>query len=407
MQTIEQLLQEQTFLESILNFNLRIIDSNVHFWMIRTKKGYFYNEFISNGFVALAWNIVTEKTDFSITETLKDQILLSYEDIKRPTTVINKCKSFIKDIKPGDYIVIPSAGSTSITIALAGEYYEEESKTYEIEKEVISRIEKKDVQINEVTCPYRKRRQITPLVTISSSSVDGKLLRAISNYHGISSLDLYWRNILSLLYDSYSYKANLNIIYHICRDTPIGPRVLSRLLLAMTDCWCQVVDENKISAQVRIASPGPIDFLFSKIIPACSEAVTVLGGLTIGTIAVTKPEAIPTFLKGLFSLPASVNQEYIASERAKLQLEQEKKQAPLELESKALDNLDKKLAILEHLKALGADPNTIRKAAVELSETLYYLQIESAEKPRLDAIPINDDASELLEGETAEEETSD
>ena len=77
MQTIEQLLQEQTFLESILNFNLRIIDSNVHFWMIRTKKGYFYNEFISNGFVALAWNIVTEKTDFSITETLKDQILLS------------------------------------------------------------------------------------------------------------------------------------------------------------------------------------------------------------------------------------------------------------------------------------------------------------------------------------------
>ena len=109
----------------------------------------------------------------------------------------------------------------------------------------------------------------------------------------------------------------------------------------MTDCWCQVVDENKISAQVRIASPGPIDFLFSEIIPACSEAVTVLGGLTIGTIAVTKPEAIPTFLKGLFSLPASVNQEYIASERAKLQLEQEKKQTPLELESKALDNLDK------------------------------------------------------------------
>ena len=66
-----------------------------------------------------------------------------------------------------------------------------------------------------------------------------------------------------------------------------------------------------------------------------------------------------------------------------------------------------KLAILEHLKALGADPNTIRNAAVELSETFSYLQIESAEKPRLDAIPINDDASELLEGETAEEETSD
>lgn len=407
MQTMEHLIQEQAFLESILNFNLRTIDNNVRFWMIRTKKGYFYNEFIANGFVALAWNIVTAGTNFSASEALKDQILLNYEDIKRPTTVINKCRSFIRDIKPGDYIVIPSAGSTSITIALAGEYYEEESKTYEIEKEVISRIEKKDVQINEVTCPYRKRRRITPLVTINSASVDGKLLRAISNYHGISNLDLYWRNVLSLLYDSYSYKGNLNIIYHVGRNTPVGPRTLSRLLLAMTDCWCQVIDEDKISAQVRVASPGPIDFLFSEIIPACAEAIPILGGLTIGTVAVTKPEAIPTFLKDLFSLPATVNQEYIASERAKLQLEQEKKQAPLELESKALDNLDKKLAILERLETLGADPNTIKNAAIELSETFSYLQIESAEKPHLNAIPINDGTSEALEGEVAEEETSD
>ncbi len=58
---------------------------------------------------------------------------------------------------------MPNAGSERITIALVGEYYEEESKTYEIEKEVISRIEKKDVQINEVSYPYRKRRKITPL----------------------------------------------------------------------------------------------------------------------------------------------------------------------------------------------------------------------------------------------------
>lgn len=164
MEQLEQLLQEQAFLDAILNYKIKIIDKETRFWMIRTKKGYFYNEFVSNNFIALAWNTITSVTDFSeeSQDTLKDQILLNYKEIKRPTTVINKCKSFIHDVKSGDYVVIPNAGSERITIALAGEYYEEESKTYEIEKEVISRIEKKDVQINEVSCPYRKRRKITP-----------------------------------------------------------------------------------------------------------------------------------------------------------------------------------------------------------------------------------------------------
>ena len=143
MEKIEQLLQEQIFFDTILNYEIRAIDSETRFWMIRTKKGYFYNEFISNNFIALAWNTITSATDFSeeSQDVLKDQILLNYSEIKRPTTVINKCNSFIHDVKPGDYIVIPNAGSERITIALAGEYYEEESKTYEIEKEVISRIE--------------------------------------------------------------------------------------------------------------------------------------------------------------------------------------------------------------------------------------------------------------------------
>ena len=46
--------QERVFLDTILNYDIRVIDENVHFWMVRTKKGYFYNEFISNEFVALA-----------------------------------------------------------------------------------------------------------------------------------------------------------------------------------------------------------------------------------------------------------------------------------------------------------------------------------------------------------------
>lgn len=406
---IAALKYEEMFLDGVLNSNIRVIDSNTRFWMIRTKKGYFYNEFVANDFIALAWNTITSATDFSdmALDALKDQILLNYEEIKRPTTVINKCKSFIHDVKPGDYIVIPSAGSGRITIALAGEYYEEAGKTYEIEKEVIARIEKKDVQINEVSCPYRKRRKITPLLTVKSSDVDGKLYKAISNYHGISNFDDYWRNILGLLYDVYSFKGNLNVVYHICRMTPVGPRMLSKLLLAAADCWCGLVDEEKISAQVSVASPGPVDFEIIGIIPELVEAAKILAGLTVGTLSVVKPEAIPTFLKNLFSFPAEVTREYISTEREKLQLKKERELLPLEKEEKQLDIFEKKLTILERLKGLGVDTNLLETSAVELAETFGYLQIESKEN-HLTELPSDDDndLDELLEEEVGEEETS-
>lgn len=409
MDKLELLNQEQAFLDTVLNYEIRVIDSETRFWMIRTKKGYFYNEFISNDFVALAWNTITSSTDFSDSslDALKDQVLLKYEEIKRPTTVINKCRSFIQDVKPGDYIVIPSEGSERITIALAGDYYEEDGKTYEIEKEVISRIEKKDVQINEVSCPYRKRRKITPLRTLKSSEVDGKLFRAISNYHGISNLDDYWRSILGSLYDVHSYKQNLNIIYHIGRTSPVGPRTLSKLLLAVTDCWCELVDEDKISAQVNVASPGPVDFQIIEAIPDFIEAAKVLVGVTIGVLSVVKPEAIPTFLKNLFTLPAEVNREYIAAKREKLQLKKEEQRAPLEIEEKELDNLEKKLAILEKFKVLGVDAKKLETSATELADTFGYLQIDSVER-NLSELPTDDEnvLDELLDEEVTEEETS-
>lgn len=406
MNKLEQLTQEQTFLDAILAYDLQMIRNETRFWMIRTKKGYFYNEFISNDFVALAWNTITSATDFSEAnqEALKDQVLLDYEEIKRPTTVINKCASFIHDVKPGDYIVIPSAGSERITIALAGEYYEEESKTYEIEKEIITRIEKKDVQINEVSCPYRKRRKITPLKTLKSSEIDGKLFKTISNYHGISNFDDYWRSILGLLYDTYSYQYNLNIIYHINRASPVGPRTLSKLLWATTDYWCELVNEDNISAQVHVASPGPVDFQIVDAVPHCLDAIKILAGLTIGAISVVKPEAIPTLIKSLLTLPAEVDREYITARREKLQLEKEEQMLPLEVEEKELNNLEKKLSILEQLKGLGIDAKKLETSASALAETFEYLQIKSAEDlPEI--LSDNETVSdELIDEDIAEEE---
>lgn len=166
--------KEIDILDGMLNFSVPTIPENTRFWMIRTQKGYFYNEFITKRFVALAWNLIDESTDFSekSREFLKDDILIEFEEIHRPSTVINKCFSFIHEIKEWDILIIPNAGSQYITLATAGTYFEDSSKTVELEHRVISKIENNDVDIDDVSCPYKKRRHIHLLRTIKNEDLN-------------------------------------------------------------------------------------------------------------------------------------------------------------------------------------------------------------------------------------------
>ena len=41
-------------------FKIPNIPDDTNFWLIRSKGGYFYNEFISQKFVALGWNYITK-----------------------------------------------------------------------------------------------------------------------------------------------------------------------------------------------------------------------------------------------------------------------------------------------------------------------------------------------------------
>lgn len=45
-------------------FRLPIISDDVRFWMIRSKNGIFYPDFILNDYVAVGWNCINKDTDF-------------------------------------------------------------------------------------------------------------------------------------------------------------------------------------------------------------------------------------------------------------------------------------------------------------------------------------------------------
>ena len=150
--------KELEILNGILNFKIKEIPDSTRFWMVRTQKGYFYEEFLVRKFVAIAWNNIDQNTDFSESakDHLKDDIVLNFPEIQRPSTVINKCSNFIYEINSGDILIIPSKGSQYITFAIAGEYFEDGTKTLELENAVIERIKNNDVDIHDVSCPYKE-----------------------------------------------------------------------------------------------------------------------------------------------------------------------------------------------------------------------------------------------------------
>lgn len=379
--------KELEILDGILNFEVDIIPENTHFWMIRTQKGYFYNEFIARKFVAIAWNNIDNTTDLSeqSLEYLKDDIVMKFPEISRPSTVINKCNNFINEIQKGDIIVIPSKGSKFVTFASAGEYFEDKTKTVELEKTVIYRIKNKAVYINDVSCPYKKRRKITLLRTMQSKDLNISLYHAITNYHGISNLDAYAYQILNELYNCYSYKDYTALVYNIRKAEPIKPRELSRLIYGNTECLCSIISEDKISTQMDLHSPGDAIYMLKNIYEFGKENWATIFGFLIflggGSALSFKVPGLIDIVKNVISVP------------------EELRTKKLDNDAKEIDIQMKRLELNQKLKESGINPNTLLEPLQAIVESTASLQTEP--------ITLGEDSSIIAITDIEDEESND
>lgn len=363
--------KELVLLNELLNFKVPIISEKTRFWMVRTQKGYFYSEFISKNFVALAWNNIDQKTNFSDQnkEYLKDEIVMNFKEINRPSTVINKCYNFINEVSAGDILLIPSKGSRYITFAVAGDYFEDSTKIVELEKTVIYRIQNNDVDINDVSCPYKKRRHISLLRTVSSDDLNPTLYRAMSNYHGLSNLDSYGYSILNELYNCYTFKDYTVLVYNIRKKTPIKPRELSSLIYGNIECLCTVLPEDNISTQMSLHSPGDMIYLLEGAYetakngwPIILALLVILGG---GKALGFEIHGVIEIIKDIFSASDDLS--------AKSEDLRAKK---LDNDLKELEVYEKKLELTKKLRDSGVDPESLVKPLEAVAKSASSLKAE-------------------------------
>lgn len=341
-------------LDAIENFSVPIIPPTTHF----------YNEFLSKRFVALAWNNISQETDFSESnkDSLKDDILMTFKEIHRPSTVINKCHSFIYEIKTNDILVIPSAKSSYITFALAGEYYEDDSKTLELEQNVIYRIDNHDVDINDVSCPYKKRRHMTLLRTVKNEELNYSLCRAISNYHGISNLDSYSKQILNALYNYYMFGNDMSFVLNVRKQTPIGPRSINNVLYGTTELLTSIASEECISTQVSLNSPGDIVFSLVNVknllVDNWQFIFAILVFLGGGSALSFKVPGAIDIVKSIFSAKDDYRIKHAEAEKAELEV------------------LEKKADLLQKIKDSGINPESLKNPVDALLTGCTTLEVE-------------------------------
>lgn len=372
-------------INKLLNYKPIHIEENTRFWMIRTKKGYFYDEFVKKKFVALGWNEIDVSNYNGDEKALKEHIHEVYGD-KVPGSALNKCKSFIAGIKEGDILVIPSEGSRRITFAKAGSYYEAENCNTEQEKDVIYKIDNKKLLVNSIECPYKKRRHIEILSTISGGQINYHLLSAITSYHGICNLDGYDELILDCIYDIYEYKNNIGLSINVTKKEAIRPREITNLMYGLTEYLCTIVDEDVLETTINLNSPGKIKVKLRNIANKLSKqrwfflALFIL--MTGGSIKDVEWPGIVKVIQDFRTMNVYIQKEEAGLDS--IHLSNELLEA--EIEGKKLENANAILDILEKAEANNIDVNKLLQQCDLLLEANESLELKSNETPVNDQV---------------------
>lgn len=228
------------------------IPENSRFWMLRTKDGVFFEEFLREQYVALGWNLVTKMDLHTKLEgVLRDLIGQAYRE-KIPGQALNKCTRFVEQMKAGDYLLL--VGKEEVALAVIGDYYELETQD-PVGQELNFW---KEASGKNSTCPYIKRRKIKDLRRLPTKSVTpvlGKMLTG--NMHSLSNVDSYAEHILSLCYDAYFYREKFSMVFHVEKDSGINTLTLCDFLQG-SSLLLKEAQPGELTTRMNLNSPGDI-----------------------------------------------------------------------------------------------------------------------------------------------------
>lgn len=166
---------EQNTLNLIERYQLPItvIPEDRKYWFFRTQGGEYYNEFTSQGYIALGFDEFNEPERlFKMKQKEAYEVIGStYGDKHRPGKVYNQIKKFAIEMKPDDVVIIPGVDTGILHFGII-------TSPLSIISEHQS--------ANEDVCKYRKRRKVNWIKKIKRDDLDPYLYKMTRPHNAIS-----------------------------------------------------------------------------------------------------------------------------------------------------------------------------------------------------------------------------
>lgn len=233
------------------------------YWFVRTNGGEYYDDYFHEGYIAVGFNSIADRTTIERAETDDVYKRALYESIKleletdgeikaKPGLVINQLKRFLVEMNPGDIVLIPSENSKFISFG-------------EITSDV-NVISPDDIQ--EDGCPFIKRRKVRWVKTLKKESLDPYLYKAIMSHHVITDVSDSATFINRSMSNMYVENGRAHITLRVQSKESVKVADINTLLTCFQDIATKAEFPPDIlgpivqaELKINVQSPGPVEYI--------------------------------------------------------------------------------------------------------------------------------------------------
>ncbi len=278
---------EMNVAEILNDLAIPVLKSGRKYWLIRTKAGTYYDRFISDGYIGLSWNKISNSSYFTMSESkLKEEIIKLYPADKRPGLVASHILKFANEIKQGDIVLIPSIHSKLVALC---EVLDDEVTFAQVAAEETplenpeTSEEGEEMDIADPAGPCLLRKGIRVLEIYDRQELGPYLSAVLYSHIAITSADNYSEMIDRLLNDIFYKDGRVHLVLEVSRETEI-PAVafINSIADLLSACdlpqilFDEPFDADSVEIKVQVQSPGTIELYAADAGHFAMVAITIL-----------------------------------------------------------------------------------------------------------------------------------
>lgn len=260
---------------------IRVIDSNINYWFIRSNGGDFYTDFNINNYVGIGYNRISLQEIQAVnnnTENLKEIILDKYKDeekkgeLSQPGKIAGQLLRFTNRIVQNDIVVVPSESSQMFLVGvIAGNPYELSDNELENEEKVSNYKKSK----------YKKRIPVHWIGSFDRDKADSALYKMIFSQQTLSDVNAYKSYINRALFPVYVEDGELHITFNVTNTESINGKFLGQFIYFYTEIYELLFPEETMDIRVNVQSPGPIESISKNVAKGLAAFTIVAAILTL------------------------------------------------------------------------------------------------------------------------------